>query len=154
MQEGDGLGDAQEGMEDAEGQLGQGNPGGATDGQQRALDGLGRAAEGMAQELQRQLGQGNEPGEGEGDGPGLGQPGQGTRGRADNRPDPLGRPQAQNRRDFEDNSRLNDNDALRGSVEGLSERAERVLRELRRRLGEFERPREELDYLERLLRQR
>jgi hypothetical protein len=145
--------DADEGMGDAQGQLGQGNPGNATEGQQRALDGLGRAAEGMAQELQRQLGQGNEPGEGE-DGPGPGQPGQGTRGRAENRFDPLGRPQANNRRDFEDSTRLNDEN-LQGTIEGtISERAERVLRELRRRLGEFERPREELDYLERLLRQR
>ena len=44
-----------------------------------------------------------------------------------------------------------DRDSLQGSI---SERAERVLRELRKRLGEFERPREELEYLERLLRQR
>ncbi|WP_166443717.1 TIGR02302 family protein [Rhabdaerophilum calidifontis] len=153
MQEGEGFGEADQGMEDAEGQLGQGNPGGATEGQQRALDGLGRAAEGMAQELQRQLGQGGDPGEGT-DGPGPGQPGPGTRGRADSRYDPLGRPQNNNRRDFEDSSRLND-ETMRGTVEGsISERAERVLRELRRRLGEFERPREELDYLERLLRQR
>lgn len=153
MQEGEGFGEAEQGMQDAEGQLGQGNPGDATDGQQRALDGLGRAAEGMTRELQRQLGQGDEPGEGE-DGPGPGQPGQGTRGRADNRYDPLGRPQNNNRRDFEDSTRLNDEN-LNGNVEGtISERAERVLRELRKRLGEFERPREELDYLERLLRQR
>lgn len=153
MQEGEGMGEAEEGMGDAQGQLGQGNPGEATEGQQRALDGLGRAAQGMAQELQRQLGQGNEPGEGEGDGPGLGQPGPSQRGRAENRMDPLGRPQANQRRDFEDNTTNPDigkND-LQGSI---SERAERVLRELRRRLGEFDRPQGELDYLERLLRQR
>ncbi|MCZ8260186.1 MAG: TIGR02302 family protein [Beijerinckiaceae bacterium] len=153
MQEGEGFGEAEEGMGDAQGQLGQGNSGQATEGQQRALDGLGRAAQGMAQELQRQLGQGNEPGEGEGEGPGLGQPGPGQRGRAENRMDPLGRPQANQRRDFEDNTTNPDigkND-LQGSI---SERAERVLRELRRRLGEFERPQGELDYLDRLLRQR
>lgn len=153
MQEGEGFGEAEDGMGDAQGQLGQGNSGQATEGQQRALDGLGRAAQGMAQELQRQLGQGNEPGEGEGEGPGLGQPGPGQRGRAENRMDPLGRPQANQRRDFEDNTTNPDigkND-LQGSI---SERAERVLRELRRRLGEFERPQGELDYLDRLLRQR
>ncbi|WP_284177385.1 TIGR02302 family protein [Rhabdaerophilum sp. SD176] len=153
MQEGEGFGEAEEGMGDAQGQLGQGNPGDATEGQQRALDGLGRAAQGMAQELQRQLGQGNEPGEGEGEGPGFGQPGPGQRGRAENRMDPLGRPQANQRRDFEDNT--TNPDIGRNDLQGsISERAERVLRELRRRLGEFDRPQGELDYLDRLLRQR
>jgi hypothetical protein len=54
---------------------------------------------------------------------------------------------------MEDGNRFDvpDRDSLQGSI---SERAERVLRELRKRLGEFERPREELEYLERLLRQR
>lgn len=149
MQEGEGFGEADQGMGDAEGQLGQGQPGQATEGQQRALDGLGKAAEGMAQQLQQQMGE--NPGEGEGEGPG--EPGPGQRGRAENRTDPLGRPQANQRRDLEDSSRVQvpDRDALQGSI---SERAERVLRELRKRLGEFERPREELEYLERLLRQR
>lgn len=148
MQEGEGFGDADQGMEDAEGQLGQGKPGDATQGQQRALDGLGRAADGMARELQRQMGEG----EGEGEGPGMGRPDGQPRNRADGRPDPLGRNQPNMRRDFEDHSRgLEDYGRAEGTI---SERAERVLRELRRRLGEFERPREELDYLERLLRQR
>lgn len=147
MQEGEGLGDAEQGMGDAEGQLGQGNPGEATEGQGRALDGLGRAAQGMARDLQRQMG------EGEGEGEGLGEPGQTQRGRAENGMDPLGRPLSSQRRDFEDRSKL-PGEGL-GDVQGsISERAERVLRELRKRLGEFERPREELDYLERLLRQR
>jgi uncharacterized protein (TIGR02302 family) len=149
MEEGEGFGDADQGMGDAEGQLGQGQPGQATEGQQRALDGLGRAAEGMAQQLQQQMGE--NPGEGEGEGPG--EPGPGQRGRAENRTDPLGRPQANQRRDLEDSSRVQvpDRDMLQGTI---GERADRVLRELRKRLGEFERPREELEYLERLLRQR
>lgn len=149
LQEGEGFGEADQGMGDAEGQLGQGQPGQATEGQQRALDGLGRAAQGMAQQLQQQMGE--NPGEGEGEGPG--EPGPGMRGRAENRTDPLGRPQANQRRDAEDGNRFDvpDRDSLQGSI---SERAERVLRELRKRLGEFERPREELEYLERLLRQR
>jgi uncharacterized protein (TIGR02302 family) len=151
IQEGEGFGEAENGMEDAEGKLGQGQNGPATEGQQRALDGLGKAGQGMAQELQRQLGQGDENGEGEGDG--LGQPGPGQRGRAASRFDPLGRPSNRNPRDFEDHTRLNEENE--GDVRGtIGERAERVLRELRRRLGEFERPQGELDYLERLLRQR
>ncbi|MCA0407534.1 MAG: TIGR02302 family protein [Proteobacteria bacterium] len=144
-----GLEDADEGMGDAGKNLGKGNPGGATEGQQKALEGMGRAQEGLAREMERMMGQ-NEPGDGEGEGLGD-QPGPGTRGRAENSTDPLGRPQARENRSAEDNSGVEvpDKDALQGSV---SERAARVLRELRRRLGEFERPRDELDYLERLLR--
>lgn len=154
LQEGEGFGEADQGMGDAEGQLGQGQPGQATEGQQRALDGLGRAAEGMAQQLQQQMGE--NPGEGEGEGPG--EPGPGMRGRAENRTDPLGRPQANQRRDAEDNSAFDQgvdrNGNRLGRNNSISERADQVLRELRKRLGEFERPREELEYLERLLRQR
>ena len=154
LQEGEGFGEADQGMGDAEGQLGQGQPGQATEGQQRALDGLGRAAQGMAQQLQQQMGE--NPGEGEGEGPG--EPGPGMRGRAENRTDPLGRPQANQRRDAEDNSAFDQgvdrNGNRLGRNNSISERADQVLRELRKRLGEFERPREELEYLERLLRQR
>lgn len=151
MQENEGFGDAEQGMEDAESQLGQGSPGDATDGQQRALDGLGKAADGMAQQLQRQMGQGE--GEGEGEGSPQGQPGRDQRGRAESRPDPLGRQTPRTSRDFEDNSRGLEDGSGR-SQGSINERADRVLKELRRRLGEFERPQEELDYLERLLRQR
>lgn len=146
---GNGLEEADEGMGDAGKNLGRGNPGGATEGQQKALDGMGRAQEGLAREMERMMGQ-NEPGDGEGEGLGD-QPGPGTRGRAENSTDPLGRPQAREGRNAEDKSGVEvpDKDALQGSV---SERAARVLRELRRRLGEFDRPQDELDYLERLLR--
>ncbi|HRE20233.1 MAG TPA: DUF4175 family protein, partial [Rhabdaerophilum sp.] len=151
IEEGEGFGEAENGMEDAEGKLGQGQNGEATQGQQRALDGMGRAAQGLAQQLQQMLGQGDEPGEGEGEG--QGEPGPGQRGRADSKFDPLGRRNGGKNRDFEDSSKYDPekNGNVRGTV---SERTERVLRELRRRLGEFERPKEELDYLERLLRQR
>ena len=150
MNEGEGMGEADEGMGEAEGRLGQGQPGQAPEGQQRALDGLGRAAQGMAEQLQRQLGQGEGEGEGE---PGPGQPGPTQRGRADSRTDPLGRPRPNPQRDHEDTSRIDENgpNSLTGTIH---ERAEQVLRELRKRLGEFERPREELEYLDRLLRQR
>jgi uncharacterized protein (TIGR02302 family) len=148
MQEGEGFGEADQGMGDAGDQLGQGRPGQATEGQQRALDGLGRAQQGMADQLQQQMGEGD--GEGE---PGMDPTGQ-PRGRADNRVDPLGRPTGESRnRGLEDTTR---EQVLRDGRQqlGIGERADRVLQELRRRLGEFERPREELDYLERLLRQR
>lgn len=144
-----GLEEADEGMGDAGKNLGRGNPGGATEGQQKALEGMGRAQEGLAREMERMMGQ-NEQGDGEGEGLGD-QPGPGNRGRAESSTDPLGRPQAREGRNSEDKSGVEvpDKDALQGSV---SERAARVLRELRKRLGEFERPRDELDYLERLLR--
>ncbi len=58
--------------------------------------------------------------------------------------DPLGRPMA-------DDPALNSNARL--NMEGLpaAERAQRVLEELRRRLGDPWRSQQELDYLERLL---
>lgn len=147
-EQGQGLEDADEGMGDAQKNLGRNNPGGATEGQQKALEGMGRAQEGLAKEMERQMGQN---GQGQ-DEDGMGDmPGPGTRGRAENSTDPLGRPQAREGRNTDDQSGVEvpDKDALQGSV---SERAARVLRELRKRLGEFERPRDELDYLERLLR--
>lgn len=143
LEEGEGFGEAQQGMGEAEGELGQGRPDSATDGQQQALDGLGRAAEGMAQQLQQQMG--------EGENPGSGQPGPSQNGRSESRSDPLGRSSANKNRAAEDESKLTPLDLPNA---GVGERAERVLRELRRRLGEFERPREELDYLERLLKQK
>ncbi len=151
MEEGEGFGDAEQGMQDAEGQLGQGKPGDATEGQGRALEGLGRAAEGMARALERQMGQG----EGEGEGEGPGQPGPGQPGRAESRMDPLGRERSgsRNPREFDDATKMPEGGDER-LPSALGKRAEEVLRELRRRLGEFERPRDELDYLERLLRQR
>ncbi len=144
-----GLNQADEGMGEARDNLERGNPGRAGEGQHKALEGMGRAQEGLAREMEHQLGRG-EAGIDEGEG--LGDlPGPGTRGRAENTTDPLGRPQAREGRNDDDQSGVEvpDKDALQGSV---SERAARVLRELRRRLGEFERPRDELDYLERLLR--
>lgn len=59
--------------------------------------------------------------------------------------DPLGRPTGRSRR-YDPNARY---DPL-GAAPAL--RAQRVLEELRRRLGETARPQDELDYLERLIR--
>lgn len=137
------LDGAQNAMREAENALGQG-PGGsrdAIDAQGRAVDALREGAQKLAEAMH---------GQGEGGGPrpegeeaeGQGSPGQ--FGAADDT-DPLGRP-AGSERSF--------NPTARFDPMGVpaAERARRVLEELRRRLGDPARPREELDYLERLLR--
>ncbi|MGL4729071.1 MAG: DUF4175 family protein, partial [Bosea sp. (in: a-proteobacteria)] len=64
--------------------------------------------------------------------------------RESERDDPLGRPQ-RNRDWSQGNVRVP------GASESATQRARRVLEELRRRLGEAGRPQDEIDYLERLL---
>ncbi|MDO9439671.1 MAG: DUF4175 family protein, partial [Beijerinckiaceae bacterium] len=92
----------------------------------------------------QQMHQGNEPGEGQA-GPGPGDPnGPMRQGRNAPNPDPLGRESRD--RSYNPQSRY---DPLGVPA---AERAQRVLEELRRRLSDPSRPREELDYLERLLR--
>ena len=94
--------------------------------------------------MQGQPGEGGEPGEGafgEPDGQPAGRPSAQQRGRED----PLGRPQRQ--RDWAD-GRVR----VPGADESATQRARRILDELRRRLSDPSRPMEELDYLERLLR--
>lgn len=137
------LGEAEDAMRDAEQQLGQGQGEGALDAQGRALDALRRGGQNLAQQMQGQ------PGEGEGEGQAYGEPD----GRQQGRPsaqqrgseDPLGRPQRQ--RDWAD-GRVK----VPGADESATQRARRILEELRKRLGDPLRPAEELDYLERLLR--
>jgi hypothetical protein len=129
------LDDAEGAMKEAEGELGKGQQGRgkAVDAQGRALESLRKGGQAMAQQMQ--------PGPGEKNGPG--DPNGPTRqGRAGN-PDPLGRES----HDKRDNSR-----ALYDPLgTPAAQRAQRVLEELRRRLSDPARPREELDYLERLL---
>jgi hypothetical protein len=91
--------------------------------------------------MQQGEGQGNEQA---GDQPGQGEPqGQGQASQRDT--DPLGRPTRN--RDYSDG---------RVDVPGLNaspaQRAQRILEELRRKLGDPTRSQEELDYFERLLR--
>lgn len=134
-----GFGDAEQAMREAEQQLGRGQEGQgpAVDAQGRALEGLRRGAQSLAQQMQR----GNQPGEqaGEGDPSGPGRAGRETA-----NPDPLGRES----RDRGDNSRS----VYDPAGAPAAQRAQRVLEELRRRLGDPARPRDELEYLERLLR--
>jgi uncharacterized protein (TIGR02302 family) len=134
-----GLDDARNAMRDAENALGQGPGGtdGAVDAQGRAVEALREGAQKLAESMQGE-GEGSGAGEEAGDGEG-GQGGPGQYGDAEGT-DPLGR-QMEILRGFDPSARFPG-----------AERARRVLEELRRRLGEPARPREELDYLERLLR--
>lgn len=137
------LGEAEDAMREAEGQLGQGQEGAAVDSQGRALDALRKGGQNLAQQMQGQ------PGEGEGNDNAFGEPDGRPAGRPSaqqrTRDDPLGRPQRQ--RDWAD-GRVR----VPGADESATQRARRILEELRRRLGDPSRPLEELDYLERLLR--
>lgn len=128
------LGQAGESMGEAQGALGQGQTGEALDQQQKALEQLRKGAQAMAEAMREGQGQ---PGQ-------RGQEGQqgaqnGEEGRDD---DPLGRPVRR---------RESDGDTTKVPGEIEAQRARRVLEELRKRLGEAERPRDELDYIERLL---
>ncbi len=139
------LGEAEDAMGEAQGQLGQGQGEGALGSQGRALEALRKGGQNLAQQMQP--GQPGEPGDGtegafgEPDGQPAGRPSAQQRGRED----PLGRPQRQ--RDWAD-GRVR----VPGADESATQRARRILDELRRRLGDPSRPMEELDYLERLLR--
>jgi uncharacterized protein (TIGR02302 family) len=127
------LGRAGEAMGQAEGQLGENNADSAVDSQGRALDALRKGAQGLAQSLQQQLGQG----------PGPGQNGRMGLPRAQRDTDPLGRPL--NGRDYGDDVTVK----VPGEID--VQRARRIIEELRRRFGDVLRPQEELDYIERLL---
>jgi hypothetical protein len=140
-----GLSEAQKAMEDAQKSLGEGARGSdsAVEAQGRAIDAMREGAQKLAQAMRDQgEGQGEgQPGEGEAEGEGEGQQGQ----FGQNGDDPLGRP-AGREHAF--------NPSAKYDPMGVpaAERAQRVLEELRRRLSEPFRSREETDYLERLLR--
>ena len=125
------LEEAEGAMDEAGKELGKSGKGEdrAADAQGRALQGLRKGAQALAEKMRQ--GEGEE-GDGEGDEQADGG-------------DPLGRDSANARRD---------NGRARYDPLGTpaAQRAQRVLEELRRRLADPARPREELDYLERLLR--
>ena len=141
----DGLGEALEAMKDAEGALGEGESGAgkAIGPEGKALEALRKGAQKLAESMQQQ------PGDGEGDDQanddGDDQPGQqqGQRQNGKGR-DPLGR---------DDQRKDGKNDNKRGlNANGApAQRAQRVLEELHKRLGDANRPAEEREYLERLL---
>ncbi len=129
----DQLGQAGEAMGEAEGNLGGGNADSAVESQGRALDALRKGAQGLAQSMQQQMGQGPKPGQNGR----LGMP----RGQRDT--DPLGRPLRG--RDYTDDYTVK----VPGEID--VQRARRIIEELRRRFGDVLRPQEELDYIERML---
>ena len=131
---GDQLGDADDAMGQAEGQLGEGNADGAVGSQGRALEALRRGAQNLAQQMQQQGMMGMGPG---------GQPGRLGPPRAQQETDPLGRPLRG--RDYGDDTTVK----VPGEID--VQRARRILEELRKRFGENFRPQLELDYIERLL---
>jgi hypothetical protein len=136
-----GFDEAEDAMRDAEQNLGKGQQGRgkAVDAQGRALEALRKGAQSLAQQMQQQPG--GQPG-GQA-GPGYPPGGPMRQGNNNGNPDPLGRES----HDRGSNSRtLYDPPGL-----PAAQRAQRVLEELRRRLSDPNRPREETDYLERLL---
>lgn len=129
------LGDAGESMGQARGALGQGQTGEALDQQQKALEQLRKGAQAMAEAMQKGQGQAGQQGaEGEQGGEG---------GEEAQNEDPLGRPAR--RREVGEGTTTR----VPGEID--AQRARRVLEELRKRLGDAGRPRDELDYIERLL---
>ena len=119
------LGGAQRSMEEAEQALREGDLDGAARAEQRALEQLRQGAQQMAQQmLQRMPGQ-------------LGRS-------ADVPLDPMGRPQRTEGPDLGTSVKVPDEIDI--------QRAREILEELRRRLGDQQRPILELDYIERLLR--
>jgi len=141
---GKGFGDADREMRGAGEALERESPGEAVDSQGRALDQMRRGAQDLARQMAEADGKGrgqNQDGDQDMDGEQSG-----ARGAHGGGPetDPLGRP-------------LRGQDRGAGQMESgepaeaAGARARRILDELRRRLGDSERSREELDYLERLL---
>ena len=139
QQQGQGQGDtddldrAGEAMSEAESSLGEGSADSAVDAQGRALEALRKGAQGLAQSMQQQMGQG----------PGPGRTGRMGPPRAQQDTDPLGRPLRG--REYGDDYTVK----VPGEID--VQRARRIIEELRRRFGDVLRPQEELDYIERLL---
>jgi uncharacterized protein (TIGR02302 family) len=129
----DQLGRAGQAMGEAEGDLGNSDPDNAVDAQGRALEALRKGAQSLAQSMQQQMGQGQGPGR-------VGRFGQP---RAEQDTDPLGRPMRGH--EYSDDSTVK----VPGEID--VQRARRIIEELRRRFGEMGRSQEELDYIERLL---
>jgi uncharacterized protein (TIGR02302 family) len=128
----DQLGRAGEAMGQAENNLAQGNPDNAVDAQGRALDALRKGAQSLAQAMQQGQGQGPQ-----------GRVGRLGQSRADQDTDPLGRPMRS--RDYGDDAGVKVPDQID------VQRARRIIEELRKRFGDMGRPQDELDYIERLL---
>jgi len=133
IQPGEGFGEAGEAMGRAEQSLGQSEGERAVGEQGQALEALRRGAQDMMQQMQQA--QQGEQGEGQ----------EGGRQQSSDR-DPLGRPRATTSPDFGESVNVPD--------EIDTQRARRILEEIRRRLGNALSPELERNYLERLLEMR
>ena len=149
------LGDADQAMRDAGQALGQGNDKSAGTAEQRAIADLQKGGQQMSQQMAQQFGasqsgQGDQPGDqpglalqdGPDDGPGLGP----LPGRAGRR-DPLGRPESEGHNGADES----DDVTLPGPDQ--TKRAQAIEQLLRQRGADRTRPQEELDYINRLLKQ-
>ncbi|MCE7027867.1 TIGR02302 family protein [Jiella avicenniae] len=137
MQPSEDFGEAGEEMGNAEGSLGEGRDGEAFGHQGKALEALRRGAQSMMQQMQQAMQQGQQPGQG--------QMGQGFGGRQMNQSsrDPLGRQRNSQGPDFGEDVGIPD--------EIDTQRARRILDQIRKRLGNQLSPQQEREYLERLL---
>ena len=159
-----GLGEADQAMRDAAGQLGKGNDKGASRAEQKAIEALQKGGQQMSQTMAQQFGSGGQGEEadgqdgsegqmgmgmqqGEGDGAGNGLlPGE--RGRADRRGrDPLGRRLGQG------SSGADESSDVQIPEKREWQRTREIEQELRNRGAQRTRPQEELDYIQRLLKQ-
>ncbi len=131
LQTPDGLGQAQQQMGEAAGELGQGKRDEALGSQGEAMRGLREGARNMAQQLMQQ-GTGNE-----------GNVGRHGEGRGEQR-DPLGRPLPSQGEEYGQRDNM-------VPQEAEVERARRILDALRSRANQADRPKLELDYIDRLL---
>jgi uncharacterized protein (TIGR02302 family) len=131
----DGLDQAGSAMGDANGRLGEGNAEGAVDAQGRALEALRKGARRLAEAMRQS--------EGDGEGEDGMDSQAGHRASGGDQTDPLGRPLRG--REFGNDSSVK----IPGEID--VQRVRRILEELRRRLADPSRPKIELDYIERLL---
>jgi hypothetical protein len=118
------LGEAGKQMGEAQGRLGERALDNATEAERNALDAMRKGAGKLAQQMMQQGG---------------------GRESAGGNEDPLGRENGGRGASFGDQTKLPDKSQL--------ERARNILKELRRRAEERGRPKEELDYIDRLLKQ-
>jgi len=128
------LGRAERSMRDAGEALAQGSPGQAVQPQGQALDALRQGMQSMAEQMQQQMQQQAQRGM---------RPGQRPQQAREPGRDPLGRP-------LPGTGPFDSNDVKIPEQADL-QRAREILDELRRRAGEAGRPRQELEYIERLL---
>ena len=150
-----GLGQADQDMQQAGQALAQGQDKAAGESQQRAIADLQKGGQQMAQQMAQQFGgQQGQQGEGQQNGQGLAlQEGPGDDqglgplpGRAGRR-DPLGRPYGEGHNGADETDQVNIPD------QGARQRAQEIEQQLRERGAQRTRPQEELDYIDRLLKQ-